>query len=212
MIEAAIAVLESQAPGEDFQIQPVADQAGLARTVIYRYFDDRADLDRSVQRRICERLGAALFPALAYDGTPEEILHRVIDSFVRWAVDHPSLLWYAERDVPGWGPNPLTEAFESIAAAIESIVNTVVQAGSVELSANDRAGLDPWVFGLIGAAFTSIRRWSSRPERAPDVDTFIDIMAESIWFQLSGMAASRGVEVPSQRVSELLHQMGSVES
>ncbi|HWJ82697.1 MAG TPA: TetR/AcrR family transcriptional regulator [Nocardioides sp.] len=207
MIDAAIKVLESQSPGEEFQIQPVADEAGLARTVIYRYFDDRADLDRSVQRRICELMGKELFPALSHDGTPQEILHRVIDRLVRWSVAHPTLLWYAERDLSGWGPSPLTEAFEQIAVAIESLVVTVVTYSDVKLSEDDHAGLDPWVFGLIGAAFTSIRRWCSRPERKPDVETFIAIMSESIWFQLQGMAASRGVAMPAGKVSDLLHEM-----
>lgn len=212
VIEAAIKVLEAQAPGEEFQIQPVADAAGLARTVIYRYFDDRADLDRSVQRRICELLGAELFPALAVDGTPEEILHRVVDAFVRWSVSHPTLLWYVERDLSGWGESPLTEAFEQIAIAIENIVNAVVGYSEVTLNDDDRAALDPWVFGLIGATFTGIRRWCSRPERKPDVDAFIEIMAESIWFQLEGMAAARGVHIPAGRLSDLIHGMGNVGS
>ncbi|GAA3809781.1 TetR/AcrR family transcriptional regulator [Nocardioides panacisoli] len=210
VIEAAIKVLEAQAPGEEFQIQPVADEAGLARTVIYRYFDDRADLDRSVQRRICELLGAKLFPALHYDGTPEEILRRVVDAFVRWSVDHPTLLWYVERDLSGWGPSPLTEAFEQLALAIERLVNAVVGYSGVQLGEDDRSALDPWVFGLVGATFTAIRRWCSRPERKPDVDAFIEIIAESIWFQLDGMAAARGVSMPAGKVSDLIHDLGNV--
>jgi AcrR family transcriptional regulator len=212
VIEAAIKVLEAQAPGEEFQIQPVADEAGLARTVIYRYFDDRADLDRSVQRRICELLGAELFPALHYDGTPEEILRRVVDAFVRWSVAHPTLLWYVERDLSGWGPSPLTEAFEQIAVAIERLVNTVVVYSEVKLDDDDRSALDPWVFGLIGATFTAIRRWCSRPERKPDVDAFIEIISDSIWFQLDGMAAARGVHMPAGKVSDLIHGLGNVGS
>ncbi len=67
IIDAAIAVLERQPPGDEFQVQAVADEASMSRTVIYRHFEDRADLDRAVQRQICEQVGAVLLPALSYD-------------------------------------------------------------------------------------------------------------------------------------------------
>jgi AcrR family transcriptional regulator len=208
IIDAAIAVLERQAPGEDVQIHAISEESGVARTVMYRHFADRADLDRAVQTEICERMGAELLPALAFDGTPAEIINRIVDTIVHWCVDHPALFWFAERDLSGWGPNPLAEAFEKIAGAIEAIMDTVVGYVGVELSQDDRDGLDPWVFGMIGAALTAIRRWLSRETRVPDVDVFIGILSESIWLQINGMALSRGIELPDARVVDLLHTMG----
>ncbi|NYJ01609.1 AcrR family transcriptional regulator [Nocardioides thalensis] len=209
IIDAAITVLGRQSPGEEVQIQAISEESGVARTVMYRHFADKADLDRAVQREICNRLGEVLIPALAHDGTPEEIIHRVIEGFVLWSVDNPSLFWFAERDLSGWGPTPLQEAFEKIAEAIEAIMDTVVAYVGVELSQDDRDGIDPWVFALIGAAFTGIRRWASRDPRVPDIQQFIDIMSESIWLQINGMALSRGITLPDGRIVDLLHSMGT---
>lgn len=208
IIDAAITVLGRQAPGEDVQIQAISEESGVARTVMYRHFADKADLDRAVQREICNRLGAALTPALASDGRPVEIIHGIVDTFVRWSIDNASLFWFAERDLSGWGPTPLQEAFERLASAIEGIMDTVVTAVGVELTQDDRDGIDPWVFGLVGAAFTAIRRWASRDPRAPDIEVFIDSMTESIWLQINGMALSRGITLPDASIADLIHAMG----
>lgn len=207
IIDAAIAVLERQAPGDEFQVQDVADEASMSRTVIYRHFEDRADLDRAVQRQICETVGAALLPALSYDGTPDQIIHSIVGSFVRWSESHPALYWFAERDLSGWGPSPLGEAVEQVAEGIEGIMTVVVTALAAELSEDDRDGLDPWVFGLIGAVFAAVRRWLGRAERAPSTEAFIGILSDSIWMQINGMALTRGINLPDLPVAELLQAL-----
>lgn len=207
IIDAAIAVLERQAPGEDVQVQAVADEASMSRTVIYRHFEDRSDLDRAVQRQICENVGNELLPALSYDGTPDQIIHRIVGSFIRWAEAHPTLYWFAERDLSGWGPSPLGQAVEQVAEGIEGIMAIVVAALGVELSGDDKAALDPWVFGMIGAVFAAVRRWLERDVRQPGIDACINILSESIWLQINGMALSRGLNLPDLPVSDLLQAL-----
>jgi len=209
IIDAAVAVLERQAPGEEVQVQAVADQAGMSRTVIYRHFEDRADLDRAVQHQICDDVGAILLPALAYDGTPDQIVTRIVGSFVRWARDHPTLYWFAERDLSGWGPSPLGQAVERVASGIEGLMSVVVSALGFELSDDDRTALDPWVFGMIGAVFAAVRRWLERPEREPSTEAFIGVLSESIWLQINGIALTRGISLPDLPVAELLQALGS---
>ncbi|KRC48986.1 MULTISPECIES: TetR/AcrR family transcriptional regulator [unclassified Nocardioides] len=207
IIDAAIAVLERQAPGEEFQVQAVADEASMSRTVIYRHFEDRSDLDRAVQRQICDDVGDQLLPALSYDGTPDQIIHRIVGNFIRWAEAHPALYWFADRDLSDWGPSPLSLAVQQVAEGIEGIMAVVVAALGVELSDDDRAALDPWVFGMIGAVFAAVRRWLERDVREPSIETCIDILSESIWLQINGMALSRGLNLPDLPVSDLLQTL-----
>lgn len=204
IIDAAVRVLERSEPGEDIQVQLIAEEAGLARTVLYRHFHDRVDLDLAVQQKICKDLGRTLLPALSYDGEPVVIIRRIVDAFVHWATEHPTLFWFVELELPGPGPHPLALSIEAVGEQIETLMNTVVQYHGMELSADDRAGLDPWVFGLIGQVFSSVRRWSSRLEVTPDADHLVSMLAESIWHQINGMAASRNVEVPDVPLIELL--------
>lgn len=212
IVDAAIAVLERQAPGDEVQVQAVADQAGLSRTVIYRHFEDRADLDRAVQRTICDRIGLVLLTGLAVvEAKPDEIVANVITGFVHWTVEHPTLFWFADRDLADWGTSPIAEAMEQIATGIEEIISVVVSALGVRLSQNDIEGLEPWVFAMIGGVFAGVRRWLGRPERVPDVDAFIAMMAEVVWIQINGMALSRGINLPDLPVSELLSPLSGAE-
>lgn len=208
IIDAAIAVVERQPAGEEISLQGVAETAGLSRTVIYRHFDDRADLDRAVQRALCARVGAVLLPALTMDGTPDQIVRRVVAAFVTWAEANPTLIAFAERDLPGWGPSPLHDAIESIADRVETVMENVVASLGVELDELDRAGLDPWVFGMVTAIFAAVRRWVARAERLPDTKRFIAILSESVWLQIDGLATTRGIVLPDLPISELLVPLG----
>ena len=49
ILDAALEVLEAEPPGADFHVQQIAAHAGLNRTVVYRHFTDRADLDASIE-------------------------------------------------------------------------------------------------------------------------------------------------------------------
>lgn len=211
IVDAAVAVLERQAPGDEVQVQAVADEAGLSRTVIYRHFEDRADLDRAVQRSICEAIGLELLGALVVEARPDEIVANVVSRFVHWTVEHPSLFWFADRDLAEWGPSPIAEAMEQIAVGVEDIMSTVVAALGAELSPKDVAGLDPWVFAMIGGVFAGVRRWLARPERDPSVEDFIAMMGEVIWLQINGMALSRGISLPDLPIIDLLQPLSGAE-
>ncbi len=204
IIDAAIRVLERSSPGEDIQVQLIAEEAGLARTVLYRHFHDRVDLDLAVQRKICQDLGTVILPALSFDGTPVVIIRRIVTAVVEWATEHPTLFWFIERELPGPGPDPLAVAIEAVAEQIELLMNTVVHYYGVELRAEDRAGLDPWVFGLIGQVFASIRRWTSRLAPTMKSEHLVTMLAESIWLQINGMAKARGIDVPEVSLAELI--------
>lgn len=209
IVDAAIAVLEQQPPGEEMQVATVAEAAGMSRTVVYRHFADRADLDRAVQQQICEDLGQLFAPALAHDGTPEMIIRRLIDAFVTWAVEHPSLYQFADGDLAGWGASPLGQAVAQLAAGIEQVMEIVVLAMGVQLDDDDRASLDPWIFGLIGAVFAAVRRWLERDERLPAPEVFSRVLAQSIWVQVDGMARPRGLSLPDLPIADLLLSLGS---
>src|ERR1041384_8250665 len=79
ILDAAVAVLEETEPGEDIHVQQIAQRAGLSRTVVYRHFTDRADLDQAVQTDILEMLAGDLLPEVTLDGTIEEIIQRIVE-------------------------------------------------------------------------------------------------------------------------------------
>ena len=205
ILDAAIAVLADAEPGAEVHVQQIADRAGLSRTVVYRHFADRADLDAAVQGRALELLRADLVPALSFEGTPVDIIRRIVSAYVGWASDHPSLHEFAQQDPPGPGIGQMETAIQQIAGQIEDLINVGVEVLHVQLSEDDVAALDPLVFGLVGGVFTSTRRWLGQPEQKPDRERFVELVTEAVWLQIAGMASARGVELdPDVPVEALL--------
>ena len=205
IIDAAIVVLEASVPGTEVHVQQIADRAGLSRTVVYRHFADRADLDAAVQGRALELLRAELVPSLSFEGTPVDIIRRIVSAYVGWASEHPSLHEFAQQDPPGERAGQMEQAIQQIAGQIEDLINVGVEVLHVRLGEDDVAALDPLVFGLVGAVFTSTRRWLSRPVQQPAREQFVELVTEAVWLQIAGMARHRGVELdPDLPVEALL--------
>jgi AcrR family transcriptional regulator len=196
ILDAAVAELEETEPGEDIHVQQIAHRAGLSRTVVYRHFSDRADLDQAVQTAILEMLAGELLPEVTLDGTIEEIIQRIVGTYVRWTVAHPSLHRFAEHDVPGSaGASALEVAVVQIAAQVEELIAVGAEQLGAPLSDDDAAALDPLVFGLVGAVFSATRRWLARPERRPEPEPFVGLVSDSVWHIIDGHARRLGIEL-----------------
>ena len=99
----------------------------------------------------------------------------------------------------------MERAIQQIAGQVEDLINAGVEVLHVQLDDDEVAALDPLVFGLVGAVFTSTRRWLSRPEQRPARATFVELVTEAVWLQIAGMARQRGVELdPDVPVEQLL--------
>ena len=203
VLAAALAVIEDGAPGDEVHVQQIADRAGLSRTVLYRHFADRADLDRAIQTEIVDRVWAEISPVLSLDGTPVAVVRRIVAAYVGWAAAHPALHRFAEADVPGDGPGPLSRMVERAAAQIEGLITLGAELLEVPLDDDLRSALDPLVFGLVGAGMASVRRWTAQEDPvAPEI--LVDLLTQAVWLQIAGTAAARGVVIdPERPVQEL---------
>jgi AcrR family transcriptional regulator len=205
ILDAAICVLETSPPGSEVHVQQIADRAGLSRTVVYRHFADRADLDAAVQGRALELLRAELVPALSFEGTPVDIIRRIVSAYVGWASEHPSLHEVAQHDPPGPSLGQMERAIQQIAGQIEDLINVGVEVFHVRLDEDEAHALDPLVFGLVGAVFHATRRWLSRPEQQPSRERFVELVTETVWLQIAGVAGARGAGLaPDVPVEALL--------
>ena len=208
IIDAAIAVVEEGGPGAEVHVQQIAERAGLSRTVVYRHFEDRADLDRAVQSKILDGFWAELMPQITLDGTVPQIIERVVGTYVSWAVAHPALHRLADHDItrPA-GPDdpaggPLEQGLERLAGQITQVVHVGAVALGGELTDEDRASLDPLAYGIVGAVFSSVRRWLRHPDPALTPETLVALVSQTVWFGIDGHARRLGVEIDPERAVE----------
>jgi AcrR family transcriptional regulator len=194
IIAAAVAVAAESEPGAEIHVQEIAERAGLSRTVLYRHFADRADLDRAVQAEILDGLWAELLPAISLDGTAPQIIHRIASTYVNWAVAHPALHRLADHDV-GNGHGPLEEGLDRVAGDVSDLITVALTALGIELDEDVLELIDPLVYGLVGSVFSAVRRWITRPERTLSADALITVIANSLWAVISDMARQLGVDI-----------------
>lgn len=194
IVDAAIAETEAGPPGAAVHLQQIADRAGLNRTVIYRYFDERADLDRAVRRAVLQLLGAEIEPAVSLSGSIEDVIGRIVGTYVRWTVAHPALHRLVERDLVGVSGGG-SEGAGWIGSQVGGLLTVGAAALGVELSEDDAVSLDPLAFALIGAVVGATRRWLGRENREPSVDVFAARMSESVWYIIDGHARRMGAQL-----------------
>jgi AcrR family transcriptional regulator len=208
IIDAAIAVVEESGPGFEVHVQQIAERAGLSRTVVYRHFEDRADLDRAVQTTILDGFWAELMPQITLAGTVPQIIERVVGTYVHWAVAHPALHRLADHDItraagPGDAASgPLEQGLERLAGQIMQVVHIGAVALGGDLTDEDRASLDPLAFGIVGGVFSSVRRWLTHPDPTLTPETLVALVSQTVWFGIDGHARRFGVEIDPDRTVE----------
>ena len=86
--------------GADVGVQQIAERADVPRSVVYRIFKDRADLDEQLRVRILEMMMTDLAPTLTPKGTVGEAISRAVETYLQWIVKYPRLHHFLGKGSP----------------------------------------------------------------------------------------------------------------
>ena len=201
IIAAAVEVIAEGEPGAELHVQQIAERAGVNRTVVYRYFADRGDLDLAIQQAIVAQLWDELLPSIELEGTVPQIIDRIIGTYISWAVAHPALHHVVDHD---YGSGALEKALDEIASEVGQVISFAITAfgESIEFDEED---LEPLTHGIVGAVFGAVRRWLNRPQKSLTAERLQEVMSQSMWFVIAGHARAYGVALdPDVTVAEML--------
>lgn len=191
ILDAALEVIEAGAPGDDFHVQQIAHRAGLNRTVVYRHFVDRADLDLAIRTHVMAAFTAQLAPAVTIDGTINEIIRRIVSTYVDWTVSHPALHAVAAQE----GSGAFQHGIDRIAEMLTEILELAIAMLGADLDENEKALVDPLSHGLVGAVHGAVRRWVARAPREPSAASLSELLSMSVWNLLDGHARRLGLDL-----------------
>ncbi|MAS54127.1 TetR/AcrR family transcriptional regulator [Nocardioides sp.] len=189
ILDAALEVIESQPAGAEFHVQQIAERAGLNRTVVYRHFADRSDLDTAIRTHIIASLTDRLTPVVSLEGTINEIIGRIIRTYVDWTEAHVALHAFAVQESGG----PFQQGIDQIATMLGDLLSLAIALLGAELTEDEKALVDPLAYGLVGAALGAVGRWLARDVREPSAERLADLLSMSIWNLLDGHAKRLGV-------------------
>jgi AcrR family transcriptional regulator len=206
IVEAAIAVIEEQPPGAEFHIRQIAERAQVPRAAIYRHFVDRADLDREVRLQVLGGLRDRLFAEFVLEGSINEVIGRIVRSYVEWADAHPALHRLGDSaSYDGEQPGPLHETLQQIASQVHELIALATTVLQISLTDEDDESLDLLIFGLVSEMMGIVRHWLWRPVRAPGSDTLAELMTGLVWSQFDTLARERGLVLdPDARIEDLV--------
>lgn len=202
ILDAAIEVIEAQPPGTEFHVQQIAGRAGLNRTVVYRHFTDRADLDDAIRKQAIEGLTGVLVPAVSLDGTVNEVIRRIITTYVDWTVLHPGQHAFAVQEAN----SPAQHGIDQIAQMLAELLELAIAMLGADLNDSERALVDPLAHGLVGAVFGAVRRWVTREPQEPSAHELAELLSMSVWNLLDGHARRFDLEIdPDLPLLALFH-------
>lgn len=194
VLEAAIALIEEQPLGGELKVQQIAERAGLVRTVVYRLFSNRVDLNRAVQLHIVGMIRERLDSTMVLSGSIEEIVRGVVGGYVDWVADHPNLHEMAQRALGDGLPGELDRAADQLGSDISALFQAGAALLGHELDADQQDTLDVLSVGLVGQVRGSVNQWvRRRPERAVSARALTGMLSRWIWYQIDGQAREVGV-------------------
>lgn len=158
ILDAAVAVF-SRVGVERATTNAIAAEAGVSPGSLYQYFDDKADIARTLGRRYAEQVTVAHREALTgFDHASAPlpvVLDRVLDPIVTFKNAHPAfLLLFARPDLPEELVGPLAgvdAAFTARIGMIMALRNPTAAEGSIQLAAGTVVNLFRAVVGSLGS-------------------------------------------------------------
>lgn len=154
LIDAVLEAVRERGPGVD--MDDVAASSGIAKTVFYRYFRNKADLFQSVGREVGERLVADVVAAVEGRTHPREMIAAGVETFLRAVEGDPDVYRFVLQRPAN------AAAVSDYSTVISKRVSRAI--GDLLRAAGRDAGVaEPWGFAMVGAVRSAAERWLDEP-------------------------------------------------
>lgn len=201
ILQSAMALLSSEGRGAG--VREIAEHAGVPRSVVYRIFRDREDLDEQLRAVIVDDLMAALAPSLAPHGTIENAIRDAVGSYVGWIEANPNLhhfLSTGSATKPTIGSRVVASTRVAIGRQLAEIACDVLTA----VGADPRYG-ESTAFALTGMVDATVNRWLAQPDPELSVAELSEFLQQAAWQLICAAGTQNGVVLtPETRLDDLV--------
>ncbi|WP_327150020.1 TetR/AcrR family transcriptional regulator [Nocardia sp. NBC_01329] len=204
ILRAAVELLEENPLGADLPVRQIAERAGVAKSVVYRQFSGREDLDRRIRSYLIDHLEAVLDAQLDISsGSVREIITRTVRAVADWMGDHPNLAAFARSGPPADGPDSV-DAISSLKIRISERSRELIETIARTMDA-DSAALEPVPFAVVTMVEGVLAAWVADPgSRRPRAQMVADL-SDYAWYILDGVARTASITVdPDRELAEVV--------
>ncbi|MFB4306106.1 TetR family transcriptional regulator [Actinomadura sp. GTD37] len=207
ILRAAVELLEETPPGTRIPVQRIAERAGLAKSVVYRRFGDRDDLDRRIRSYLVDDFASVLSAKLDIShGSVEEILGRSIDTVAGWMSEHPRLHDFM-RQGPTHYDDAGVDAVSSLRGRIALRAREVIGAFLASFDLDD-GGLESLPLAIVTMVEGMLTQWVRDPAPGRTRPEIVADLTAYAWFMLDGAARSLGLVIdPATELRTVVERM-----
>jgi len=188
-VEAALRALDIHGP--ELGMDDVAAEAGVTKPVLYRHFDDKADLYVALGQRGTEILFQRLIPAINAELAPVPRIRMALDAFFTVIEEHPNLYRLLARgsfqDKPV-DSDVVAEDKEVIATALTALLGDYMRMFNM-----DSGAAEPWAHGIVGMVQNTGEWWLDR--RSMGRDSVVEYLTQIIWAAIDGLTRQHGIVI-----------------
>lgn len=189
-VEAALRALDVHGP--DLGMDDVAAEAGVTKPVLYRHFDDKADLYVALGQRGTEILFERLIPAINAELAPVPRIRMALDAFFTVIEEHPNLYRLLARgsfqDKSRVDADVVAEDKELIATALTALLGDYMRMFNM-----DSGAAEPWAHGIVGMVQNTGEWWLDR--RSMGRDSVVEYLTQIIWAAIDGLTRQHGIVI-----------------
>ncbi|TDP97800.1 TetR/AcrR family transcriptional regulator [Labedaea rhizosphaerae] len=191
IVAAALDAIKAHGPG--VSTEQIAAGAGIARTRLYRHFDDADDLYDAVAQGAAQAIIERMVLTFASPrGSAQDLITKSVRTYVAWLIENHALYQYVVlRTVDAVsGRDPL---IVDVRAAISAPMRSLL-AGYLGVFGQDPAIADPIAFGITGLVESATNRWLAHPGPL-DLDALVGNLSGWVWGVLDAALRNLGIQM-----------------
>lgn len=143
--------------GPDVSTGQIAGVAGVARTRIYKHFEDAADLQAAIAERVLELVATELEPVWNPQGSAKKMISGIVDTIITYLSDHQNLYHYLTKYAPS-ARNSERDVVTDVKTGIGNHLTGIFTHFLSEFGVDSRlAGVN--AFALVGMVESAVNRW-----------------------------------------------------
>ncbi|MEU2235915.1 TetR/AcrR family transcriptional regulator [Streptomyces vietnamensis] len=195
VLTAALTVIGRE--GTAVSVAAIGAEAGMPRSVVYRIFRSREDLDEQIRARITDDLMAALSPALAPRGTIREAIEHAAGTYAGWVALHPELHRFL-----GSGSPAVTGTRTAIALRLARLLDSYAERFLDGEPAPTGFTLN-LAFGMVGLVDGVVNQWAAHPESRSSLDDLTRFLSDALWGVLASATVRLGIKLDPDQPTDL---------
>lgn len=159
-VAGAIEAIGRVGPGAT--VEQIAAELGTTRQVLYRQFDDRADLDAAIAAHASTLLVEHLTPEFDIGDGVEAGVRRALAAYLAFVQAHLSLYRFVRARDADSAPGAVRRVKDTLTALVSGIARSVLAEGGTP-------AIDPdtMAVALVGLADAVIEAWLDEPQGVP---------------------------------------------